>query len=143
MGKPDFPSSRVRIFVVDDNEPWRRQICSTLKKREEFEVVGEAADGLEATAKAHALNPDLILLDIGLPGLNGIEVAKRLCQGSACVKVLFLTQNSDPDVVEAALSNGAKGYILKADAGSELLSAIETILRGESYVSSRIKDRRR
>lgn len=138
MGNP-----AVRIFVVDDNEPWRRQICSTLKKREEFELVGEAADGLEAIAKAQALKPDLILLDIGLPGLNGIEVAKRLCQGSACVKVLFLTQNNDPDVVEAALSNGAHGYILKRDAGSELLPAIGAILRGENYVSSRIRGRGR
>lgn len=143
MGNPDFPSSGVRILVVDDNEPWRRQIRSILKKREEFEVVGEAADGLEAIQKAHTLKPDLILLDIGLPGVNGIEVAKRLCPAPCCAKVLFLSQNNDPDVVQAALSNGARGYILKTDAGSELLPAIGAVFRGESYVSRRTKARRR
>ncbi len=140
MSYPDFPSSGVRILVVDDNELWRRQIRSILSKQEEFEVVGEAADGLEAIQKANALKPDLILLDIGIPGVNGIEVAKRLCP---CAKVLFLSQNNDPDVVQAALSIGARGYILKTDAGGELLPAIAAVFRGESYVSRRTKARRR
>jgi DNA-binding NarL/FixJ family response regulator len=102
-------------------------------------VIGEASDGLEAVQKAETLKPDLILLDIGLPYLNGIETENRLCRLVPSAKVLFLTQNNDADIVWAALSNGALGYVLKTDAGSELLPAIKAILRGEKFVSSGVR----
>jgi DNA-binding NarL/FixJ family response regulator len=92
-----------------------------------------------AVQKAQELNPDLILLDIGLPNLNGIEAQSRLCRLVPGAKVLFLSQNNDAELLRAALSNGARGYVLKVDAGRELLNAIKATLRGERFVSSGIK----
>jgi DNA-binding NarL/FixJ family response regulator len=102
--------------------------------------VVEASDGLEAVQIALELTPDLVLLDIGLPYLNGIEVAHRLCKTVPDAKVIFLSQETDEEVVRAALSNGAKGYVVKIDAESELLPAMEAVLRGETFVSSRVSD---
>jgi DNA-binding NarL/FixJ family response regulator len=130
----------VRILVVDDFEPWRQHVCSMLKTRPELKVVGEASDGLEAIRIAEELKPNLILLDIGLPHLNGIDAAHRLCHAVPGAKILFLTQNSDAELVRAALSNGVQGYVLKARAGSDLLPAIKVVLRGEKFVSSGIKE---
>jgi DNA-binding NarL/FixJ family response regulator len=103
-------------------------------------LVVEASDGLEAVRVAPELHPDLVLLDIGLPSLNGIEVAHRVCKTVPDAKVLFLSQEKDSDVVRAALNNGAKGFVLKLDAGSELLPAIEAVLRDEVFVSSGVRD---
>jgi DNA-binding NarL/FixJ family response regulator len=118
------PYSSVRILLVDDYEPWRKNISSELRKMSEFQIVGEVTDGVEAVQRAQELKPDLILLDIGLPGLNGIEVANRLHQLVPQAKILFLTENHDAEVVRAALSDGARGYVVKVDSGSELLPAI-------------------
>jgi DNA-binding NarL/FixJ family response regulator len=107
---------RVSLLVVEDYEPFRRLVCSTLGKRPELQIVGEASDGLQAVQKAEELQPDLILLDIGLPTLNGIEAACRISQLVPAAKVLFVSQNNDADVVAAALGNGAKGYIRKENA---------------------------
>lgn len=136
MANIEILNSPARTLVVDDYAWWRRHICAELKARPELQVVGEAWDGLEAVRMCEELRPDLILLDIGLSSLNGIEVEKRICQLVPSAKVLFLSQNNDAEVVQAALGNGAQGYVLKADAGSELLPAIKAILRGERFVSS-------
>ena len=124
-----------QILVVDDHEPWRRFVCSLLQKQAGLQVVGEATDGLEAIQKVTERKPDLVLLDIGLPNLNGLLTAKRIKQEVPGAKILFLTQLGDPDVIKAALSDGTCGFILKMDAASELLPAIEAILRGEKFVS--------
>ena len=129
----------IRILVIDDFEPWRQHVCSMLKTRPELKVVGEASDGSEAVRIAEELKPDLILLDIGLPHLNGIDAAHQLCQTVPGAKILFLTQNNDTELLRAALSNGAQGYVLKTAAESELLPAIKAVLRGEKFVSSGIK----
>jgi DNA-binding NarL/FixJ family response regulator len=131
----------VRILVVDDFAPWRHSVRSILQRHAELQLVGEVADGLEAVQKAEELQPDLILLDIGLPTLDGIEAAKQIRQLVPGTKILFLTLNSDADVVRAALDTGAKGYVLKADAGSELWPAIEAALRSDQFVSSRLAGR--
>ena len=127
------------VLIVDDYEPWRRQVCSILQAQPELRVVAEAADGLEAVQKAQELQPDLILLDMGLPNLNGLEAAERICQVAPEAAIIFLTQNSDKDMVRAALSTGAQGYVLKIDAGTELLPAVAGVLGGDDFVSGGIK----
>ena len=117
----------VRVLLVDDYEPWRQFVCSVLQKRPELEIVGEVADGLEAVQQAGELHPDVILLDIGLPTLNGIEAARRLRRISPDSKILFVSQESSADVVQEALSTGARGYVVKTNA-SDLLSAMNAVL---------------
>lgn len=127
--------STVRILVVDDYEPWRRFIASTLQKRPELQIVGEGADGVEAIEKTQELQPDLILLDIGLPKLNGIKAALRIRECAPKARILFFTENSSPDIAEEALRTG-DGYIVKAGAAQELLPAVEAVLRGCKFVST-------
>jgi DNA-binding NarL/FixJ family response regulator len=122
--------------VIEDSEPFRKFICLMLLKRPELEIVGEVADGLEGVQKAEELDPDLIVLDIGLPSLNGLEAARRIRKVSSKSKILFVSQESSADVVQEALDTGAQGYIVKADAG-ELLQAIDAVLRGERFVGTR------
>jgi len=129
--------STARIIVVDDYDPFRRFICSTLRKRPELQIVGEVSDGLEAVQKAEELQPDLIVLDIGLPSLNGIEAARRIRILSPKSKILFVSQESSADMVQEALASGALGYIVKADAGKELLTAVNAVLRGDRFVGNR------
>jgi DNA-binding NarL/FixJ family response regulator len=133
----DKPSvSKVRILVVEDNEPFRHFICSMLGKRSELEIIGEASNGLEAVHKAEELHPDLIFLDIGLPGLNGIEAARQICKLVPKSKIVFLSQESSQEIVRSALEVGAMGYVAKANAGSDLLEAMEAVLQGKPFVSS-------
>jgi DNA-binding NarL/FixJ family response regulator len=125
-----------RVLVVEDFDPFRRFICSTLSKKLEFQIVEEATDGLEAVQKAEKLQPDLIILDIGLPSLNGIDAARRIRKLCPKSKILFMSQESSADVVQEALALGALGYVVKAHAGSELLPAVEAVLQGKQFVSS-------
>ena len=125
----------IRVLVVDDFENWRRQVRSLLQARPAWQVIAEASDGSEAVQKAEELKPDLILLDIGLPKLNGIEAARRIRQVSPNSKIIFLSQDSDLDIVRGALSTGAVGYVRKTEARSELLPAMDAVLRGKQFVS--------
>jgi DNA-binding NarL/FixJ family response regulator len=124
----------VRVLVVDDFEPFRQFVCSTLEKRAGLQVVGEAADGLEAVQKAAELKPDLILLDIGLPTMNGIEAARQIRNLVPESRIVFVSQESSADVVEEALSTGAWGYVVKARAGSQLLAAVDAVILGKQFV---------
>lgn len=128
--------SWVRVLVVDDYEPFRRFICSALKRMPDLEIIGEALDGLEAVQKSEALRPDLIMLDLGLPGLNGIEAARRIRKLSPESKMLFVSQESSADLVQEALGLGALGYVVKAHAGSELLAAVEAVRQGRQFIGS-------
>ena len=119
----------IRVLVVDDYEPWRHFVSEALQRQPELQIVGEVSDGLEAVQKAQELKPDLILLDIGLPFLNGIEVARRLHRLSPESTILFVSQESSADVMQEALSTGARGYVVKADA-SDLLTSVNTVLAG-------------
>jgi len=126
-----------KILVVDDFEPFRRFARSLLQQMAVFEVA-EAADGLEAVQKAKELNPELILLDIGLPRLNGIEVAERVQSFAPTTKILFCSQESSPDVVREALTLGF-GYVHKLEAGIDLLPAFKAVLSGRRFVSSNLE----
>ena len=125
----------VRILLVEDFEPFRRFIRSQLQPRLDLEVIAEASDGLEAVHLAEQLQPDLILMDIGLPTLNGIEVARQVRKLSPQSKILFVSQECSADMIEEALSFGAMGYVIKAQAGSELLVALEAVRDGRQFVS--------
>jgi DNA-binding NarL/FixJ family response regulator len=135
LAESHMPCSFVRILVVDDFDPW--QVCSILGARPELRAIAEAADGLEAVQKAEELKPGLILLDIGLPNLDRLEAANRIRQAAPNAAIIFLTENRGKDVVRAALSTGARGYVLKTDAGRQFLTAMATVLRGNDFVSSR------
>jgi DNA-binding NarL/FixJ family response regulator len=135
-GGGHLETSPVRVLVVDDYEPFRRFVCSTLGQRPDLQVIGEASDGLEAIQKAEELQPDLIVLDIGLPTLNGIEAARRIRKLSRKSKILFVSQESSTDVAQEALRIGALGYVVKTHAGIELLAAMETVLQGRQFISS-------
>ena len=130
-------TSSSRVLVVEDSEPFRKFICSALREKSELQIVGEVSDGLQAVQRAEELQPDLIVLDIGLPTLNGIEASRRISALSPESKILFVSQESSIDVVEEALRTGARGYIVKNDAGSELLEGVNAVLRGEPFVGKR------
>jgi len=126
----------VSVLVVDDFEPFRRFVASTLAQKLELQIIGEISDGLDAVHRAGETQPNLILLDIGLPTLNGIEAARRIRDLSPTSKILFFSENRSGDVVEEALSTGAVGYVAKSDAARELLAAVEAVLQGKQFVSS-------
>ena len=131
----------VRILVVDDHEPFRQFLHLKLQQRPELQIVGEASDGLEGVQKAKDLQPDLILLDIGLPRLNGIEAAHRIMKFSPNANILFISQVNDAAVIAAAIGNGAKGFVRKLNVNRELLPAIEAVLRGEHITSTGVMQR--
>jgi DNA-binding NarL/FixJ family response regulator len=123
-----------RILVVDDFEPFRRFLTSTVEQAG-LHVIGEASDGRVAVQRADTLRPDLILLDIGLPSLGGLEAAREIRTLVSHSRILIVSQELSPAIVQAALDLGARGYVLKSDTGRELLIAIKAVLRGEVYVS--------
>ena len=126
----------VRVLLVEDFLPFRRFVCSTLGTNPELQVVGEASDGLEAVQKAEELKPDLIVLDIGLPSLNGIDAARKIRIISPESKIIFLSQESSSDVIQEALNLGAAAYVVKTRAESDLLTAVDSVLLGKRFVSS-------
>lgn len=129
-------ASTCKIVVAEDYESFRRFVCSMLKKRPEFEVICEVSDGLEAVHKAEELQPDLILLDVGLPTLNGIEAGRRIRRLSPKSKIVFVSQECSPEVVQEAFRLGALGYVAKMHAGIELLAAVEAACQGTRFVGS-------
>lgn len=119
---------RTKILVVDDFGQWRSMLRSQLEANSGFQVIAEAGNGREAIEKAAQLHPDVVLLDIGIPILNGLEAAPKIRQASPGSKIIFLTQEQDNDIRAAALATGAEGYLLKSDAAGELASAIHAAL---------------
>jgi DNA-binding NarL/FixJ family response regulator len=119
-----------RILVVEDFPDFRRFIRSTLEERFDLRVVAEVSDGLEAVQEAAELKPDLILMDIGLPTINGIEAARKIRRLSPESKIVFLSQESSAEIVEEALSTGASGYVVKAKAATELIAVLDEVLQG-------------
>jgi|SRR5882762_9852737 len=126
----------LRILLADDHtlllEAFRKLLESV------YDVVGTVGDGLALLAIAPALKPDVILMDISMPRLNGLEAGRRLKQMMPSVKLIFLTMNEDPDLAAEAMRSGASGYLVKTCAASELLDAIQAAIKGKSYVTPKI-----
>jgi DNA-binding NarL/FixJ family response regulator len=129
----------IGVLVVDDFEPWRRFVSSTLKQQLHLAGLIEVSDGLDAVQTALELQPGLIVLDIGLPRLSGIDAAHQIRSLVPNAKIIFLTENRDPALAEAALRTGATGYVVKSDAGQELLTAVEAVMAGKQFVSDRLR----
>lgn len=134
--RDDRGLSVTRVLLVEDHELFRRFIRSTLETRQDFTLVSEAADGLEAVHKCLELQPDVVILDIGLPGLSGIEAARRIRSIVPACKIVFLTQESSADVVQEALRLGAAGYVIKVRAAGDLVPALIAAREGQRFVSS-------
>jgi DNA-binding NarL/FixJ family response regulator len=125
----------IRVLVVDDFAPWRDFVFERLRENHNLRIIGVASDGLEAVLKAQMLQPDLILLDIGLPKLDGIEAARRIRNAAPESKILFLSQESDLDVARAALSAGGHGYVVKAEAEDGLIGSIKAVMEEKRHVT--------
>jgi two-component system nitrate/nitrite response regulator NarL len=124
-----------RVMVVEDYQSFREFVCLKLALRPELQVICEVSDGLEAVLKAEELKPDLILLDMGLPTLNGFEVAHRILGLAPKSKIIFSSQESSPDIVQEAMRLGACGYVFKTHAEADMLVAIDAVLSGKQFVS--------
>lgn len=124
------------VLVVEDYEPFRRFVVTKLAAQPRLRILSEVCDGAEAVEKAKELQPDLILLDIGLPTVNGIEAARQIQTLSSKSKILFVTENRSSDVAEEALRAGGLGYVLKSDAEKDLVSAIDAVLSGKRFISA-------
>lgn len=130
-----------RVLIVDDFEPWRRHVASTLAESSRWQIVGDASDGLEAIERAADLRPDLILLDVGLPTVNGIEAARRILARDPNGRILFVSEHQSWEIAEAALCTGARGYICKSDSGRELSPAMDAIVEDRRFVGARFGGR--
>jgi DNA-binding NarL/FixJ family response regulator len=126
----------VRILIVEDSQSWRRAIRSILQECPDLAVICECSDGLEAIRKSEELQPDLVVLDIGLPSLNGLEAGRRIRKVTPGTKILFLTAHFSADLVREALQSGAFGYVVKSNAASDLLSAVNAVMCDQRFVSS-------
>jgi DNA-binding NarL/FixJ family response regulator len=133
--------SLIRVLVVDDVEGWRASVSSMLRADSSVEVF-ETSDGLKAVQAAERLQPTVVLLDIGLPGLNGIQAGGLIRRVAPSAKIVFVSMERDPDIVEAAWRLGAWGYVLKSDAARELVAAIHSVVRGEKFLSRSLNGHR-
>jgi len=125
-------------LIVEDSEEYRDFLLLTLKEKTQCQVIAQASDGLEAIQKAEEFQPDLILLDLGLPKLNGMDAARRIRKTAPNSRILFVSQDQSTEIVQAALQVGAVGYLLKSDV-LELPAAVDTVMQGKQFVSSRFE----
>jgi DNA-binding NarL/FixJ family response regulator len=131
---------KLRILIADDHEVVRRGLSSLLQANDGWEVCAEAADGREAVEKAKRLKPDFIILDIGMPNLNGLAATRQLAQHDPNFKIIVLTISDSDQVIREALDAGARGFVLKSDAGRDLVAAIEALQRGQMFFTPRVND---
>src|ERR1700693_2453056 len=132
--------SSVRVLGVDDHAGVRNMSCSLLSQESALNAVFQASNGEEAVTKADLLQPDLVLLDIGLQGITGLETARQIPKVSPQTKIIFLSQHDSLHMANEALKIGGHGYVSKMDAGQELLKAIQSVREGTRFVSQRIRD---
>jgi DNA-binding NarL/FixJ family response regulator len=125
----------LRILVVDDHKIFREQVCALLRSRPGFEVICEAADGLEAVSRAEELHPDVVVLDITMPTLGGIEAAGRIRRVAPKSQIVFLSQHNSETIAQTALAAGALAYVTKSTASTDLIRAVEAVSEGKKFVS--------
>jgi DNA-binding NarL/FixJ family response regulator len=130
----------LRILVADDHEIVRRGIVALLEGRAGWEVCGQAHDGRDAVEKTKELKPDIVILDIGMPNLNGLEAARQMLHHNPQTKVLILTITEADELVRAVLNAGARGFVLKSDATRDLISAVEALQSNKTFFTSRVAD---
>jgi len=130
------------ILIVDDFAPWRRAVQRMFESETDFKIIGAAPDGLDAVQKAAELHPDIILMDISLPGLNGFEATRQIRKASPASRILFLSEKRSPDFINVAFQVGGSGYVLKSDCPEDLLPGLRAILRGEQFMSRSLIDSR-
>jgi DNA-binding NarL/FixJ family response regulator len=128
----------IRVFLADDHRMMRDGIRAILERQPDFEVVGEAADGREAVRLAHQLQPDVVVMDVSMPLLNGLEAMRQILQGCPDTSVLILTVHEREDLVAQLLSAGASGYMIKRAAAQDLVSAVQAVFRGDAYIDPAI-----
>jgi DNA-binding NarL/FixJ family response regulator len=129
---------RTRILLADDHDIVRRGLAAALAEARNFEICGEAADGREAVAKARQLRPDVVILDVSMPGLNGVEATRQIRAELANTEVLVLTMHESDDLVHEILAAGARGYILKNDAGKFLAQAVQALSEHRPFFSPQV-----
>jgi DNA-binding NarL/FixJ family response regulator len=131
---------KLRILLADDHEVVRRGLCAILQKHEGWEVCGEASDGREALALASQLKPDVIILDIGMPNLNGLATTRQIVRDDPNSKIIVLTITDSDQVIREALDAGARGFVLKSDAARDLVSAVEALQSKRMFFTPRVND---
>jgi DNA-binding NarL/FixJ family response regulator len=127
-----------RIFIADDHEVVRKGLTALLQAQADWEVCGEAADGREAVEKAQQLKPDVVILDIGMPSLNGLEATRQILKTNPQARILILTLHDSDQVVREVLNAGARGFLLKSDAARDLVAAVEALRRDKTYFTSKV-----
>ena len=128
----------LRVLVADDHEVVRKGLRSIVEGQPGWEVAGEASDGREAVDKARALRPDVAVVDVSMPGLNGLEATRQMLRHDAASKVLILTMHESDPLIREVLDAGARGYLLKSDASRDLVTAVEAIRRNKTYFTARV-----
>lgn len=131
---------KLRILIADDHEVVRRGLCALLQAHEGWEVCAEAADGREAVEKAKQFKPDVVILDVGMPNLNGLAATRQLADYDPNYKIIVLTITDSDQVIREALNAGARGFVLKSDAARDLVAAIEALQRGQMFFTSRVNE---
>jgi DNA-binding NarL/FixJ family response regulator len=130
----------VRILVADDHEVVRRGVCALLKSQNGWEVCGEASDGRQAMREVASLNPDVVILDIGMPNLNGLEATRQILKKHPNTKILILTLHGSREIVRAVLRSGARGLLLKSDAAGNLVPAVSALQQGATYFAPKLAE---
>jgi two-component system invasion response regulator UvrY len=126
----------IQILVADDNEFVRRAIRNVLQTETDFKIVCEAADGVEAIEQSAKLQPAVVLMDVNMPGIGGLEAARRILEKAPTTEIVLLTEHAITEMARTALSLGIRGYVIKSDAAKDLARAVRTVIRREQYVSS-------
>jgi DNA-binding NarL/FixJ family response regulator len=128
----------LKVLVADDHEVVRKGLRSILEEQPGWEVTGEASDGREAVDKVKSLRPDVSVVDVGMPGLNGLEATRQMLKNDPQTRVLILTMHESDPLIREVLDAGARGYLLKSDASRDLVSAVEAIRRNKTYFTARV-----